>query len=105
MLRDRHEDLIDAGIRVVGISPQDEASHTRFRDKHALPFTLLADTDKTAVKKYDVNGPLGFGVRRATFLIGSDGVIQDVMLADLRIDRHETLINEALRRAAASQSP
>src|SRR5262245_46523350 len=39
--RDSHEDFVDAGARVVGISGQDEASHKKFADKHHLPFTLV----------------------------------------------------------------
>lgn len=99
-IRDMHEDIADAGIRVVGVSPQGTDSHARFRDKHDLPFTLLADEDKSAVRAYGVDGPLGLGLRRATFLIGQDGVIQDVVVADLRIGRHTDFIREALSRRA-----
>jgi len=95
-IRDMHEDIFDVGIRVLGISPQDEDSHTRFRQKHRLPFTLLADPDKEVVKAYGVDGPLGFGVRRATFLIGQDGSIEDVVVADLLIGRHSDFIRKAV---------
>jgi thioredoxin-dependent peroxiredoxin len=95
-IRDMHEDICDVGIRVVGVSPQDEASHTRFRQRHNLPFTLLADADKQAVKAYGVDGPLGIGVRRATFLINTEGVIEDVVLADLLIGRHSDFIRQAV---------
>ena len=97
-IRDMHEDISDVGIRVVGVSPRDEDSHQRFRSRHRLPFTLLADSDKTAVKDYGVDGPLGLGVRRATFLINPDGVIEDVVLADLLIGRHSDFIREAVAR-------
>jgi peroxiredoxin Q/BCP len=95
-IRDMHEDISDVGIRVVGVSPQDESSHTRFRQRHELPFTLLADVDKQAVKAYGVDGPLGIGVRRATFLINTEGVIEDVVLADLLIGRHSDFIRQAV---------
>jgi len=95
-IRDMHEDISDVGIRVVGVSPQDESSHTRFRQRHELPFTLLADVDKEAVKAYGVDGPLGIGVRRATFLINTEGVIEDVVLADLLIGRHSDFIRQAV---------
>ncbi|MDX2413463.1 MAG: peroxiredoxin, partial [Woeseiaceae bacterium] len=68
-IRDIHSDLVAVGLRVAGISPQDVDSHARFRDKHQLPFVLLSDIDKTAIKMYDVDGPFGVGVRRATFLV------------------------------------
>jgi peroxiredoxin Q/BCP len=89
-------------MRVVGVAPQDAASHARFRDKHGLPFTLLADPDKTVITAYGVDGPLGIGVRRATFLVGADGVIKDAVLADIRIGRHEEFIRAAIAAAPAS---
>src|SRR3972149_1906311 len=63
-LRDLHAQLLGAGLRVVGISPQSPASHRRFRDKYALPFTLLSDEDKAVIGAFGVDGPLGIGVRR-----------------------------------------
>ena len=97
-IRDMHEDISDVGIRVVGISPQDGKSHTRFRQKHRLPFTLLADTDKSVVRAFGADGPLGIGVRRATFLIDPDQTVRDVVVADVRIGRHTEFIREAVRR-------
>ena len=97
-IRDMHEDISDVGIRVIGISPQDEDSHTKFRQKHRLPFTLLADPGKKAVRAYGVDGPLGLGVRRATFLIDQDGRIQDVVLADLMVGKHSDFIRKAIAR-------
>jgi peroxiredoxin Q/BCP len=101
-IRDLHDELADAGLRVAGISPQDAGSHARFRSEHGLQFILLADADKTVIRAYGVDGPLGIGVRRATFLIGPDGVIRDAVLADLRIHRHEAFIRAALDAARAS---
>jgi peroxiredoxin Q/BCP len=101
-IRDMHDEIAAAGMRVVGVSPQDADSHAQFRDKHGLPFTLVADPDKVAVQAYDVDGPLGIGVRRATFLIGPDGVIRDAVLADLRVGRHEEFIRAAVAAAGKS---
>ncbi len=95
-IRDMHDDIAAAGMRVVGISPQNSDSHLRFASRHNLPFTLLADPERVAVRAYGVDGPMGIGVRRATFLIGADGVIQDAVLADLRIGRHEAFIQAAI---------
>ena len=100
-IRDMHGDITGAGIRVVGVSPQDESSHDRFRSEHSLPFTLLADPDKTVIQAYGVDGPLGIGVRRATFLIGEDGVVQDVVVADLRVGRHKDFIRKAVNARGA----
>lgn len=101
-IRDMHDEIAAAGMRVVGISPQDADSHARFRTRFGLQFTLLADPGKTAVKAFGVDGPLGIGVRRATFLIGADGIIRDAVLADLRIGLHEEFIRAAIGAAGAS---
>ena len=105
-IRDIHDDIQAVGLQVAGVSPQDADSHQRFRDEHDLPFTLLSDPEKVAVKMYDVDGPFGVGVRRATFLISQDRVIQDAMMADVRIDRHKEFIEKAviLRETAGKRA-
>ena len=106
-IRDIHNDIQSVGLQVVGISPQDGDSHKRFRDEHNLPFLLLSDTEKVAIKMYDVDGPFGAGVRRATFLINQDRTIRDAMLADVRIGRHTEFIKKAiiLRETAGLTRP
>ena len=99
--RDLHQELMKANLRVVGVSPQDVASHRRFAETHGLNFPLLADPDKVAVKAYDLDGPLGFGVRRGTYLIGRDGRIEDAVLADLRIGAHEAFVRNAISSGAS----
>ena len=95
-LRDLHARILASGLRVVGISPQSPESHRKFRREHALPFTLLSDEDKVAIKAYDVDGPLGMGVRRATFLIDARGRIADAVLADLLIGKHQAFVERAI---------
>lgn len=105
-IRDIHNDIQSVGLQVAGVSPQDEDSHTRFREEHDLPFVLLSDPDKVAIKMYDVDGPFGVGVRRATFLINQDRSIADAMLADVRVGRHQEFIEKAvtLRETAGLKS-
>ena len=95
-IRDIHNDIQSVGLRVAGVSPQDVESHQKFRDEYELPFTLLSDPDKVAIKIYDVDGPFGVGVRRATFLISQDRVIKDAVMADVRIGRHQEFIEKAI---------
>lgn len=95
-IRDIHDDIQSVGLRVAGISPQDAESHQRFREKYDLPFTLLSDPDKAVVQMYEVDGPFGVGVRRATFLISQDRKIQDVVLADVLVGRHKDFIQKAV---------
>ncbi len=95
-LRDLHTQILRAGLRVVGISPQSPASHRRFRDEHGLPFTLLSDEDKAVIGAFGVDGPLGIGVRRATFLLDRGRVVRDAVLADIRVSRHKEFVENAI---------
>lgn len=105
-IRDLHDDLVSVGLQVAGISPQSVASHARFRDTHSLPFVLLSDPEKVAVKMYDVDGIFGIGVRRATFLVNQDRTIKDAVMADVMIGRHKEFIDKAiaLRETAGKRS-
>ncbi|HMI75600.1 MAG TPA: peroxiredoxin [Steroidobacteraceae bacterium] len=96
VLRDLHAEVERAGLRVVGISPQNAESHAKFRAKYNLPFVLLSDQQKAVTKMYGVNGPLGIGVRRASFLIDSSRRIRDVVLADFMIGRHADFVRKAI---------
>ncbi len=100
-LRDLHAQLLAAKVGVAGVSPQSPSSHAAFAAKHALPFTLLCDPDKVLARAYGVAGPLGFGVRRASFLINPAAMIEAAVLADLRIGRHEAFF----RKVAAAGQP
>lgn len=95
-LRDLHAGILAAGLRVAGVSPQSPDSHRKFRERYGLPFLLLSDEDKRVIRAYDVDGPLGYGVRRATFLVEGDGRIADAVLADLRIGRHQAFVERAI---------
>ena len=95
-LRDLHSRIVASGLNVVGISPQSPESHRRFRKAHDLPFTLLSDEDKAVIRAYGVDGPLGFGVRRATFLIDPGRRISDAVRADFMIGRHPAFVERAI---------
>ena len=95
-IRDIHGELVAAGLRVVGVSPQDGESHVRFRDQYDLPFSLLSDERKEAIKAYDADGPFGVGVRRITYLIDADGMIADAIQADILVGRHTDFIRNAI---------
>jgi thioredoxin-dependent peroxiredoxin len=96
VLRDLHTELQQAGLTVVGISPQSPASHAKFKAKYQLPFVLLSDQQKTVIKMYGVNGPLGIGVRRASYLIDASRRVRDAVLADFRIARHADFVRKAV---------
>ena len=97
MIRDLYSQIQGVGLLVAGVSPQAPQSHRQFREKYNLPFILLSDVEKFVVRMYDVNGPLGFGVRRATYMIDQSRHIRGAVLADFRISQHE----QFMRKAAA----
>lgn len=72
------------GVSVIGVSKDSEASHGKFADKYALPFTLLSDPETKTIQEYGVwqekklYGKAYMGVVRATFLIDADGLIEKV---------------------------
>lgn len=82
--RDAGAQLDEVGARVIGVSPDSVKSHVKFRDKYALPFTLLADPDKSLAETFGVfrekknYGRTYMGIVRSTFVIGPDGTLEQV---------------------------
>ena len=84
-IRDAYAEFQREGAVVLGISPDDESSHVKFRDKYNLPFTLLADVGHKVADEYGVwteksyAGRKYMGVERSTFVIDEDGNVKRVM--------------------------
>jgi len=84
-IRDVYGEFERAGAVVLGVSPDDEASHVKFKEKYGLPFTLLADADHAVAEQYGVWGEKSYagrtymGVNRSTFVIAADGTVAKVM--------------------------
>jgi peroxiredoxin Q/BCP len=84
-LRDVYHELEDAGAVVLGVSPDSERSHVKFREKYDLPFTLLADSDHAVAELYGVWGEKKYmgrtylGVQRTTFVIDAGGTVKRVL--------------------------
>jgi len=101
--RDRSQELKKLGAKVFGISPDDVASHVKFRDKFKLNFPLLADPDHQVAEKFgawrekNMYGKKRMGIVRSTFLIGPDGVIRKVWRS-VKVDGHDAAVVEALRQ-------
>jgi thioredoxin-dependent peroxiredoxin len=85
-LRDNYTTLQKQGYEVIGISPNDEASHKKFQEKFSLPYTLLADPNHSIIEKYGVWGEKNMygrkymGLHRTTFLIDEKGMIERIIL-------------------------
>jgi len=83
-IRDAWSDFERAGAVVLGVSPDSERSHEKFRKKYDLPFTLLADTGHEVAERYGVWGEKKYmgraymGVSRSTFVIAADGTVKKV---------------------------
>ena len=84
-LRDNIGALSSEGYEVLGVSTDDEASHKEFQQKYNLPFSLIADTDKSINQKYGVwvekerDGKKYMGTARVTFIIDEKGVITNII--------------------------
>jgi peroxiredoxin Q/BCP len=98
-LRDNYTELRKAGFEVIGVSADTEKKHVQFIDKHQLPFTLLADTDKKLINAYGVWGPKKFmgklfdGINRTTFIIDEQGFIKKVIEKVETKNHAEQIIN------------
>jgi thioredoxin-dependent peroxiredoxin len=83
-IRDAYGEFEQAGAVVLGVSPDDEKSHGKFRKKYDLPFPLLADTEHEVAERYGVWGEKKFmgrtylGVKRWTFVIAEDGTVKKI---------------------------
>ena len=104
-IRDAYDEFERAGAIVLGVSPDDEASHAKFRAKYGLPFSLLADTDHAVSEAYGVWGEKTYmgrtylGVFRSTFVIDADGVVQKAM-PDVKPATHADDVLAALSERA-----
>jgi thioredoxin-dependent peroxiredoxin len=101
-IRDAWEEFERTGAVVLGVSPDDEASHARFRAKYELPFPLLADTGHATAEEYGVwvekknYGKTYMGVERSTFVIDADGKIAKVFRR-VKPDAHADEVLAALK--------
>jgi peroxiredoxin Q/BCP len=85
-LRDVYGEIQERGATVLGVSPDTEASHVKFRDKYGLPFPLLADPEHEVAERYGVwvektsYGKTSMGIKRSTFVIDAEGNVAKAML-------------------------
>jgi len=83
--RDNYQSMLGKGFEVIGISTDNEKSHKKFEKKFSLPFTLIADPDRSIVEAYglwvekNMYGRKFMGTARTTFIIGPDGTINKII--------------------------
>src|SRR3954447_11497645 len=84
-LRDSYDDFTERGAVVLGVSPDTETSHVKFKEKYGLPFTLLADPGHEVAEQYGTwkernrYGKKSMGIERSTFVIDADGNVAKEM--------------------------
>jgi peroxiredoxin Q/BCP len=84
-IRDVYAEFRERGAIVLGVSPDDEGSHVKFKEKYSLPFTLLADPGHEIAEQYGVwkernrYGKKSLGIERSTFVIDADGNVAKAM--------------------------
>jgi thioredoxin-dependent peroxiredoxin len=102
------EEFDAVNAEVIGISPDSAKSHAKFRDKHTLQVTLLADEEKAAISAYGVwvekkmYGKAYMGVERSTFLIAPDGKIAQSWRG-VKVPGHAAAVLEALKSRQHSE--
>jgi thioredoxin-dependent peroxiredoxin len=100
-IRDSWDEFEQRGAVVLGISPDSESSHVKFKEKFGLPFTLLADPDHETAEAYGVwvekknYGKTYMGIERSTFVIDADGNVAKVM-RNVKPDTHAANVLAAL---------
>ena len=99
--RDKSAELAARGVAVLGVSPDDVASHGRFRDKYRLNFPLLADAGHQVAERYgawrekNMYGKKSMGIQRSTFLIDGEGRVRKVW-KKVSVDGHDEEVLRAL---------
>lgn len=100
--RDASHELQELGAIVLGVSPDDVASHVKFRDKYQLNFPLLADPDHRVAEQYgawrekNMYGKQSLGIQRSTFLIDAQGTVAQVWKR-VKVDGHDRQVLEAVK--------
>ena len=101
-IRDAYGEFEREGAVVLGVSPDDERSHVKFKQKYELPFALLADVDHSVAEDYGVwveksyAGKTYMGITRSTFVIAEDGTVKRAM-HHVKPDSHADDVLKTLR--------
>jgi peroxiredoxin Q/BCP len=97
--RDAYDVYRERGAEILGVSPDDVASHEKFKSKFELPFTLLADPEHEVAEKYGVWGERQYagktymGINRSTFVIDREGNVASAMLGIKPAGHAEEVLN------------
>ena len=99
--RDLYPQFANLGADILGASRDSVKTHENFKNKHEFPFHLLSDSEELLCRQFDVirekklYGRTYMGIERSTFLIDSEGVLQQEW-RKVRVPGHAQAVLEAL---------
>jgi peroxiredoxin Q/BCP len=96
LFRDATEELAAEGVKVVGVSEDDTASHAKFAEAHRVPYTLLSDPDRSIQKAYGARQLLGLLAKRVTYVIDQNKKIRAVYHHELSARKHLDAVRKVL---------
>lgn len=94
-MRDANEDIMAMGVKVFGASVDSLKTQQEFKEKHNLPYDLLADENKALAKAFDALGMIGFASRK-TYIINPEGQITDI-IGSVSVGSHDQDVMEILK--------
>ena len=100
-IRDKYKYFRKSGVKIFGVSPDNEKKHQKFIDKYEFQFSLLADPEKEVIHQFGLWGPKKFmgreivGVHRTTFIINEEGKIESI-IDKVKTKDHGEQIKQAL---------
>ena len=106
--RDNMERIVGQGAMVLGVSPDNPASHDKFKDQHDLNFSLISDPDKAICEKYDIIGEKKMfgksykGVIRTTYIIDPEGMIAHKW-SNVKVNGHVEQVIKKLKELQESK--
>jgi peroxiredoxin Q/BCP len=106
-IRDRSDEYAEAGVKVIGVSPDKPEAIKKFDDKYGLGFTLLGDVDHKVAEKYgawgekSMYGKKYMGMLRSTFIVDPKGKVARVF-PKVQPKKHDALVLKALDELAAA---
>lgn len=103
--RDNFGAITAKGAFLLGVSSDDEESHTAFREEHSLPFPLLADHGKKVIDAFDARGMFGLGTARVTYVIDREGIIRGAFRHDLLVGKHVPAVLGTLEAIESGAEP
>lgn len=100
--RDNYAAISEFDALIFGVSGDSETTHASFKDKHELPFPLIADPGRSVHKLYEATGLIPWMTPRLTYVIDKAGVIRAAIRHDFRVQEHVPEVLEALKNLEAA---